>query len=499
MKEELSAYQIAVVKDIDRGHGNTGINAVAGSGKTFIICHGARQIPKLYNVLMSAFGNDIAKELRTRDLPRNCNIATYNGLGWGIAQKHSKVDRLILQDNKTEQILQHMVLRAKEEDSSSWGYYLKTKAPIKRLVSLLKGRFVTSLYDVPATVEELIEHHALEVPDNRDFIEQVTATYRYSINNKLIYDFDDQIFQPLLQEMLIPAYDYVFVDEYQDTNKMQALLMEQACRGGRFFGVGDPDQAIYGFRGSTPGAYQKFLEEMNAKELPLSICYRCPKRVIAEAQKIVPRIEAAPWAREGQVDEVSTDFFLKTASPGDFVICRTVAPLIKRCLQNIRDGVPAYVFGRDLGSDLEYLIEKVCQGGYFMPITSFRDHLNAYVMQKMISYERLGQENLALGLEDKHLTLLAFMEGCECVSDVMQRIRATISDEKVENKIRYMTIHKSKGLECKFNVWALRPDLLPHPRAKKQWMLEEERRLKYVLITRATNGFFYVRKESNEK
>ena len=67
-------------------------------------------------------------------------------------------------------------------------------------------------------------------------------------------------------------------------------------------------------------------EQFNAVELPLSICYRCPKNVVLEAKKLVPHIEYADSAADGTVDRVKKDVFVSRVQDTDWVLCRTTAP-----------------------------------------------------------------------------------------------------------------------------------------------------------------------------
>jgi DNA helicase-2/ATP-dependent DNA helicase PcrA len=496
----FSPYQTAIFDFVakDRGHG--AVNAVAGSGKTFTSCESTRRIPNAYSVLFTAFGRDIADELRKRQLGANVRIATYNSFCWDIARRSNPNSKLILDNDKNYKTLQFAILQTNPNDEEGWKRFLRLRGPIDRLIRLMKARCVFSRQEIPAAMEELVLDHAIEIPsEEQDFPAILASTYERVINNKVIYDYDDQIFQVLYQDMLVPASDYVFVDEFQDTNEMQAQVMQKAARNGRFIGVGDPDQAIYGFRGATPDAFAKFIKDFNAKELPLSICYRCPKAVVELAQSIVPRIEYAPWAEDGHVEYISTEQFLRTVKPGDFVLCRTVAPLVKRCLACIRDGVPARVLGREIGQDLKYMIDKVSEYNYTMSIPEFVNALGSYIDKRMATYAACQNSSLAIALDDKHQTIVALLDGLKTVSDLMLKIDVVFHADKVNNCILFMSGHKSKGLECDNKVFILRPDLLPHPKAKTERQQAEELRLKYVMITRTKQGLYFVEKEVGEK
>ena len=83
-------------------------------------------------------------------------------------------------------------------------------------------------------------------------------------------------------------YKYVFLDEYQDTNHTQGLLLKKLFGDGDstyVTAVGDSQQAIYGFRGSAPGAFDYFrnnfgVSKAQGNELSLSTTFRNRERVV---------------------------------------------------------------------------------------------------------------------------------------------------------------------------------------------------------------------------
>jgi ATP-dependent exoDNAse (exonuclease V) beta subunit len=73
----------------------------------------------------------------------------------------------------------------------------------------------------------------------------------------------------------------------------------------------------------------------------------------------------------------------------------------------------------------------------------------------------------------------------------VERLKHVFADKGLTT-IKFMTGHKSKGLQAP-KVWLLRPDLIPHYYSLgTPWMEEEEKRLMYVINTRAQESFYYV-------
>jgi len=103
-----------------------------------------------------------------------------------------------------------------------------------------------------------------------------------------VIDFDDMLYLPLRSKCTFDKKNYVFVDEAQDTNGVQRALLRRMLAPpphGRLIAVGDPSQAIYGFRGADANAMSALREEFSAVVMPLSVSYRCSRAVVAEAQK----------------------------------------------------------------------------------------------------------------------------------------------------------------------------------------------------------------------
>src|SRR5207248_1814934 len=104
-----------------------------------------------------------------------------------------------------------------------------------------------------------------------------------------VITFSDMLFLPLVHGWASGRWDLVVVDECQDMNAAQLALAGRCLvPGGRIAVVGDDRQAIYGFRGADSSSLDRLLEAYDAKELPLTITYRCPKRVVEVARLLVP-------------------------------------------------------------------------------------------------------------------------------------------------------------------------------------------------------------------
>ena len=99
------------------------------------------------------------------------------------------------------------------------------------------------------------------------------------------------------------AYDVVLVDEYQDTDPAQEALLHALAGDGReLIVVGDPDQAIYAFRGADVSAIMRFPERFRtpddrpAQVIALGTCRRSGTALLAASRRIAARLPAPPAA-----------------------------------------------------------------------------------------------------------------------------------------------------------------------------------------------------------
>lgn len=86
---------------------------------------------------------------------------------------------------------------------------------------------------------------------------------------------------------------YLLVDEFQDSNPLQYHILQMlALPNNHFFTVGDDDQSIYGFRGSTPSIMQQFLIDYpNAQKIILAINYRSTPEIIEDSKRLIAQNE----------------------------------------------------------------------------------------------------------------------------------------------------------------------------------------------------------------
>jgi superfamily I DNA/RNA helicase len=259
---------------------------------------------------------------------------------------------------------------------------------------------------------------------------------------------------------------------------------------GRIVCVGDSKQAIYGFRGADTASIPDLITRLGAVVFPLSISYRCAKAIIKEAQAFVPDIEPAPNAVEGEIKYMNDTDIIQVVQPKDFILCRINAPLVSTCFKLLRAGKKAYVKGRDIGTNLINFIETFCKDNQDIPLNDLVTSIMEYRDAKVVMLQGQGKELEAIAVEDKCDTLLVFCENVKSVIELKLKIEAMFLDNS--EGVCLSTVHKAKGLETD-TVYILKPEVMPHPKAKSAWQQEQELNLKYVAITRAKNTLVWVK------
>jgi DNA helicase-2/ATP-dependent DNA helicase PcrA len=293
-----------------------------------------------------------------------------------------------------------------------------------------------------------------------------------SIQVTAVIDFSDMCWLPVVLNLRPWQFDRVFIDETQDLSPCQIELVKRFVKkGGRILAVGDERQSIYQFRGADKDAIPGLVRALGAKTLPLSITYRCPRSVVALANKEVPQLEAAPNAIEGSVDNASPDTLFKQAEPGDMIISRTNAPLIGICLRLLLSGKRAAIMGRNIGENIIKLIDKARA----KTVEALEAWIDAWALKET---SRLARKNRdAQQVDDMKECVLALCREAETIAEVKEKADELFSDREGEAKVTLGTTHKLKGLE-----------------ADRVWMLEstyrrknggEEANLWYVAVTRA--------------
>jgi len=288
----------------------------------------------------------------------------------------------------------------------------------------------------------------------RDFYKlaiPIIEQYQSYCTNKSYLDFNDMITRTIslfknhkeIADKFRGKYEYILVDEFQDVNNLQVELIKLLLTdNNQLFCVGDDWQSIYGFRGSNVDYIVNFKEHFKKSEtIKLSMNYRSTEHIVGASNEVIRH-------NKFKVD--------------------------KDVRSNKKSSSKIHVYaGKNQAENLEYVLDQVNKlkdKGY-----TKEDILFLYRRSKMYSpyFERFKQERVwvsgktihaSKGLEAKAVFIIGLTEGNGGFPDIW-----------MEDRI-YQVIKKSNH------------DLL----------LEEERRLFYVAITRAKDELFLITEKGNE-
>ena len=280
-----------------------------------------------------------------------------------------------------------------------------------------------------------------------------------------------------LLELKATKYDYVFVDEAQDISRSQLALIQKIIKPtSRIFFCLDQNQQIYQFRGIIN--ISEIESTFKTKSLPLNICYRCPELVIKEAQKIVPALEVAPGAIKGKVERCSSGEMMSSIKLNDVVLSRSNAPLVALAVVMVKNNLPCYIVGRNIGDSLLSIINK----SKAKTLDQLRTFVDKWQLKEIA---RLMKKDQATdSVDDKAKCLYEFIKHFTSLSELKENIQKLFSDGE-NGKITLSSIHKAKGKEWD-DVYILKDTL--------RYFNQEEKNISYVAISRARRSLFLVEK-----
>lgn len=476
--------------------GNAIVEAVAGAGKTTSLVQAMTRMDGV--VFYGVYNTKMAKEAREKcGHLRHVWVKTFHSMGANALRFN--LERRIghkLPDpdgKKVQKIIDAWIAEKGRED-------LNEVAPtIYKVVSMAKQRGIGVCFrDVDDEWLSMIDHFDLasDLPEGyEDRMDIVVKMARMILrkSNELAqetgaHDFDDMIYLPLLWNYRFKKFNWVLVDEAQDTNPTRRMMAERLLApGGRFIAVGDPHQAIYGFSGADNDALAQIAERFNAKTLPLTVTYRCPKEVVKVAQQFVSHIHAHESAPEGLYTEQPYENLVNLLQPGDAVICRYNKYLVSLVFKLIRLGMPAKIEGRQVGQGLISLIGK-------WKVTKLDTLAERVVAWRDREYNKAmakKNETKAGEIVDRAETVLVLIERAQeqnitTIPAFKQMIEGLFADDAGNDKslIVLLSAHKSKGLEFP-RVFILGLYELMGRECFQPWQTEQEINLQYVAVTRA--------------
>lgn len=297
-RQELNAEQWAVV---GQASGPCLVLAGAGSGKTRTIVYRVAYLiengvnPE--NILLVTFTNKAAAEMlsRVQDLlgyfPEGLWGGTFHHIGNRILRQYAGMlgfdnNFSILDEEDSISLIK---LCLKEEDIDFKAKRFPSPAVLKDLFSFAKNSQI-KLEDV------LANKHPKWMP-LFDQMKRVSARYEQKKQKNNSLDFDDLLVywlkllrdNPNIKDRLAAQFNYILVDEYQDTNYLQAeIVRELASVHRNVLAVGDDSQSIYSFRAADIGNILNFPKVFtHASIFKLETNYRSTPQILSVANTVI--------------------------------------------------------------------------------------------------------------------------------------------------------------------------------------------------------------------
>ncbi len=374
--------------------------------------------------------------------------------------------------------------------------------------------------------------------------------YEQALKEAGLFDIDDCIFQPLqffarhpeIRDQFRRRFQWILIDEYQDINPAQYhfLLNLAAEKNPNLIVIGDPDQAIYGFRGASVRFIRRFQKDFpRACVYPLTQSFRCSNTILSASCDVIS--SASKGRMEGREEGVR---IILTSHRTD----KSEAEFIARTIEDMIGGLRFFSMDSEVSAgystgetqslsdfavlarthDLLVPLEKAfadhsipCQVVTSLPFTQQEPSRSVIELLKLTLHPQLARlrkqpppENLPRSENRSSRSLLqdiiqrffpAQKNECEPLMNLASRFSSpeeflrniTLGsgiegyDSTLERAV-LMTLHAAKGLEfpCVFII-GCSDKLLPYNLFPGQKCDEkEEERLLYVGMTRAQKYLF---------
>lgn len=308
----LNSQQRAAVTHDD---GPLLVLAGAGSGKTRVVIERAAWLVgrdvQPHHILAVTFTNRAVGEMRSRLQARQlhrAHVSTFHSWGLQILRQWLPLLRpgapssfQIYDQEDAEKILKSLFDQRGERPAPG------TTSRLREWISQMKNRLLTPE----------------QAGDSKDVQERLFARYYAEYQERLVacraVDLDDLLFEtvrlwrahPDALESSRQRWRYLLIDEYQDTNKAQyEMVRTLSPQGQRLTVVGDPDQAIYSWRGADIANILRFEGDFpGAQLLRLEQNYRSTDRILQISQTLIRynsmRLEKSLWSAKSAGEKIA--------------------------------------------------------------------------------------------------------------------------------------------------------------------------------------------------
>ena len=296
---DLNDAQRAAVEYID---GPSLVIAGAGSGKTRVltykIAYLLSQGMKPWSIMALTFTNKAAREMKERigklvgdDLAQHLYMGTFHSIFSRILRAEAEHigfnNNFTIYDESDSRSLLKAIIKEMALDDKAY-----KPAAVHARISMAKNNLVTAeAYDSdPAILEQ---NKRAKMPA----IGKIYVAYVQRCRQANAMDFDDllmltfQLFRDHeeIRQKYAGRFDYILVDEYQDTNHVQMSIVMQLCKEKlRVCAVGDDSQSIYSFRGANIDNILNYQKQLPGTQLfKLEQNYRSTQTIVEAANSLI--------------------------------------------------------------------------------------------------------------------------------------------------------------------------------------------------------------------
>ncbi|MBD5471745.1 MAG: ATP-dependent helicase [Lachnospiraceae bacterium] len=311
-----------------------------GSGKTFTIIqrilylvHNCQISPD--KILVITYTKAAAEEMCSRfklavseilhekkdidnnhDLPyEKVHFGTFHSICWQILRQSGHRSFSLISESSKRELIRQLLMNLGLNDQNDSSNLYDMISEILNEISKSKNQSSQSMESSEETVNRLGQSIA-NLPYAK--YKEIKNRYEQYLIEQDLLDFDDMITKCLdlfykdsaVLNKYQMQFQYILADEFQDINFPQyQILRLLSAPENNLFVVGDDDQAIYGFRGASPGIMKQFLNDYpQGKQLMLTENYRSGSPIVFLAKKMIcqnrERFEKQfyPMKKEGSVN-----------------------------------------------------------------------------------------------------------------------------------------------------------------------------------------------------
>ena len=293
------------------------IIAGAGSGKTRTLTYRIAHLMELgidpFHILALTFTNKAANEMKERIIKlvggegRNLWMGTFHSIFARVlraeASKLGYTSSFTIYDTDDSKAAIKQIVKQLNLDPKTY----KPSFVLNR-ISMAKSNLLS-----PKDYQENPEIYQTDIDSKRPAIGQIYVMYDQRLHNSNAMDFDDLLFNMNILLRDFPdvllkyqqRFQYIMVDEYQDTNYAQYLIVKKlAARNQNICVVGDDAQSIYAFRGANIQNIFNFKRDYPGVHLfKLEQNYRSTQNIVNAANSIISRnrdqIQKELWSDNG--------------------------------------------------------------------------------------------------------------------------------------------------------------------------------------------------------